>query len=419
MQIFNNNYPCCTGDNQRVSSYRTSGQRQKRGLWFFRFLLLVLPLFFQGILFPQLESLYKSGTIKMVVDSSFGSQTDWENQFYDMYKSMTMAPDGSLFISNSRQHNITKISATGQVVKTFGQKGQGTSDVTSPHHLSILDQKYLVVGESPLLRRISLFKLDGKFSQIIRTNHECYFPQALKDSRIVYYSILSDNTNVKKYTVWIKDVITGIEIKVVSVELLTKDKLRPDKNTLIYIGNHWGELILKQTGDGNVLVGISNQPDINIYSPQGKWLRSFRLNITPLSVTSTYIRDYKQLILEDFASTRDGRPSLDIIKKASFSELIPSTLPYYRQIVVDSAGNILVFRWLDCVRGGMEKFLVYSATGNFINEVLLDTGQFEVEIDYRWENLLFTNSGIFAYVPLKNNEDSNPRIIKIKVPDKQ
>jgi hypothetical protein len=83
---------------------------------------------------------------------------------------------------------------------------------------------------------------------------------------------------------------------------------------------------------------------------------------------------------------------------------------------VDSEGNILVFKWLDCITNCQKKFQVYSPEGKFRSEVFLDELEYEVDIDHRWNRLVFSNRGIFAFVQLKDSNDVSPRLIKVNVP---
>lgn len=382
----------------------------------FVLLLLVFLVLVQGILYPQLDKLYKNGVIKMVADASFGAQTDWESLFYDTYKSMAIAPDGCIFISNDRQNSIYKLSASGKLLKQWGQSGAGPSDLTNPGDLSILDGKYLVVGEYATLRRISLFNLDGKYEKILRTNHSCFAPLSLKDNRIAYYSVVTPDKGKEEITVWVKDVLNGKETPVTVAVIPTINQIRNQYGYTLSIKNHCANLALARTQDGNLLIGISNQPVLNIYTPQGKWIHSFGLNITPLPITSRYIKEYKQMTIKDLSERKGAGVFLEMVKKASFEKLFPSHLPYYRTISVDSQGNILVFKWLNTVKDCPIQFQVYSPTGKFLHEVLLDPGPWNVEVEENWEKLIFNNKGIFAFVQLKDDDESAPKIIKINVP---
>lgn len=72
----------------------------------------------------------------------------------------------------------------------------------------------------------------------------------------------------------------------------------------------------------------------------------------------------------------------------------------------------LVFRWLDCVENCPEKFQVYSPNGKYSTEVLIEEGEYDLDIVSNWDKLVFTDKGIFAMVQLKNNLDSF-RLIKV------
>jgi hypothetical protein len=379
-------------------------------------LFLLFSFLLHGSLYPQLDTLYKTGTLKLEADKTFGSQTDWESLFYNMYKSIVLGPDGSIFVSNSRQHAIFKFSPSGKFIARFGRKGQGPGDLYYPHEITVLDNRYLVVGEYASVRRISLFDLEGKFVKVLKTTRSCFSPLALQENRIAYLSYHFNKENVKEVKVWVKDVETGKEILITSTEISLGNFVKAKNNYTISFDSHLGELFIAGTGAGNLLVGISNTPAIDIYSPLGKRLRSFRLNIQPDLVTSRYIKQYKEAYMADISKNRAARPYLDLIGKTSFDKGFAKYLPYYRDILVDSAGRIVVFRWPDCVTHCPKKFQVYSPEGTYFSEVLLDEGEFSVEIDSRWKRLILSTRGIFAYVSPKDNIDAAPRLIKVKVP---
>ena len=410
-------YSCSIVDWQNTTGVNTSSMNStKMVLRAVPLLLLIFSLLLHGFLYPQLKTLYKSGTIKLEAEKTFASQTDWESLFYDMYKSIVLGPDGSVFISNSRQHTIFKFSPSGKLMARFGRNGQGPGDLYFPHEISVLDEKYLVVGEYATARRISLFDLEGKFKKVLRTPRNCFSPMALKENRIAYLSFMSKNDKFEEVNVWIRDVTTGKEVSVTSAEFSRRNLIRAKNNYTISFESHLGELIIARTEDGNLLVGISNTPDIDIYSPQGKRLRSFRLNIKPDPVTSRYIKEFKQAYIDEVSEIKAARPYIETIKKASFEKGFDRYLPYYRNILVDSDGSILVFNWLDCVTHCLKKFQVYSPEGKFISEVFLDEGKFAVDINHLWQQLLFSSRGIFAYVQLKDSIDISPRLIRVNVP---
>ncbi len=78
-----------------------------------------------------------------------------------------------------------------------------------------------------------------------------------------------------------------------------------------------GDLFINRTIDGNLLVGISNIPDIQIYSPEGKLLHSFRLQIKPIPVNDEYLKKFKDFFMAD---KRNERPAMNpgLIKMVFF-----------------------------------------------------------------------------------------------------
>ena len=134
--------------------------RQKNRL-FVMFIMLVLPIVLTLGWSQDLKTGYRSGSIVLNNSPGFGEATDWKLQFYNTFTDITAAADGSIFAASNRQHTIFKFDSKGALIKSFGQEGQGPGDFNGPGDLSILDGKYLVVGEYALGHRISLFDLAG------------------------------------------------------------------------------------------------------------------------------------------------------------------------------------------------------------------------------------------------------------------
>jgi len=61
-------------------------------------------------------------------------------------------------------------------------------DLISPGIKSILDNKYLTVGEYAENRSISLFDFSGKIKAKLRTNANCFSAVGLMNGVVAYYS---------------------------------------------------------------------------------------------------------------------------------------------------------------------------------------------------------------------------------------
>jgi hypothetical protein len=206
-----------------------------------------------------LLDVYKKGVIHLKPDPEFGKGTDWEELFFDYIKHMAVAPDGSLFITNSHQHNIFKFSPQGKLISKSGQMGQGPGDYFFPGDTSLLDDKYLVIGEDAEQRRISLSDLTGKVVNVLRTKYPPFSSIGLKNGKIAYMNVTFDARNkTKKTTVIIIDVLSRKEITVDSIE--TPYIYFMSKGITLVLGEFKGTVFLSKTKSGKPGCGSVQLP---------------------------------------------------------------------------------------------------------------------------------------------------------------
>jgi len=386
-------------------------------------LVLVLVFVTGTFAFPSLIDVYKRGKIKLVGDPAYGKTNDWESLFYDVVKQITVAPDGSVFVSNGRQNNVYKFSPTGQLIKTFGQKGLGTGDTNLPGYLSILDNKYLVIAENALLLRVSIFDLSGKYYKLLRTKKAPWNVIALKNNTIAFlYINYPPGVNFPQthpIDVVIKNILTGEEKIVFSTKILDKSVVNVD-GTGLTIGKFTGEVFIAQTGDGNLMVGITDKPDILVFSPTGEKINSFKLNMNPLPADNTYIEQISRYKLAKMKINDAKFPFFiklykSIENSGKYKEYFNDYLPYYREVFVDSEGNFLFFKWDKCIEKCDPVFQVYSPQGKYICETKLETGIYDIQIDHKWTQMAFTSKGLFGLFQIKNSDDISLRVVKVKL----
>jgi hypothetical protein len=368
----------------------------------------VLPLFGQSVL----VSAYKSGKIVLAPDPRFGRGVDWESVVLHFANDMTVAPDGSIFVANNRENTILKFDGDGRLIRKFGRKGQGPGDFEFPSNLSILDGRTLIVGEYAGNRRISLFDLEGGLIKLIRTNAPVFDIAALKESVIAYRSMSFGQTDTKPtggvdhHQALIKDMVSGREVRVADAAIPYhgfSSGLRLDASVC-------GTLLVAATRDGDVLVCDTRKPEVEVFNFAGKKLRTFMLKLEPFPLTKEYLRRYKAEMIRGLrngpaASLANFREIVREVEGASFGSLVDGHFPLYKNLVVDSEGNILVFKNTDCLGDCPILVQAYSPSGEFLAEFELDPGSFKVEIDHRFRNICFTGRGIFGMFPRKDDRD--------------
>jgi hypothetical protein len=346
----------------------------------------------------DLITVYLKGRITLTPDPDFAAGTDWESLFLDRHRSIKVAPDGSIFVSNSRDHNIYKFNADGKLITKFGKRGQGPGDLEFPGELSILDGKYLVVGEYMSRRRISLFRLDGTFHTILKTQYPPRSTLALGNWKIAYIG-LSSRMEQKGDSF---EMINLNRIIIIDAATGNERELETITTTINEIKD--GTVMIARSAEGDLLVGLSIWPEIEVYDPEGKKKGILRLTIDRIPVTKKITETYqiKQVI------TRGG-------KRTTINYPLGEFLPYFCSLTVDSAGNILVFKMSEDPTTGPIIIQVYSKAGKFLCETELYRGGFDLTANLRpfrriHTKLDFTERGIFGILPLKGDELETPHL---------
>jgi len=346
----------------------------------------------------DLASAYKKGRITLIPDPAFAKGAVWEEIFLTKQRTIAVAPDGSVFVANAPDHNITKFSPEGKPVKSFGKHGQGPGDFHRPGQLSVLDGATLVVGEFMESRRISLFDLDGAFQAVFRTSGPPSSLTALRDGRIAYIALTGTldrrgdefvDVNVNK--VMVLDTATGRELQVG----LIKTSLNTPKD---------GEVKIACSAEGDLLVGHTIRPTLEVFSPDGVKKGAIELGIDRLRVTKKIAEAHrvKQVYRVDGKSQLVVRPMGDF-------------LPYYCDFTVDAEGNILVFKMSEDPKAGPIVFQAYAPDGRFLCETELDRGEFDLPLDrFMLRRLAFTERGLFGILPLKGDELETPRLFRVR-----
>jgi hypothetical protein len=365
---------------------------------------------------------YQAGPIRLAPDPSFGKETDWNLLFYDLFCDLAVAPDGSIFAACSRQHKIFKFDPQGKLVKTFGREGQGPGDFKYPDNLSVLDGKYLVVGEYAESRRISLFDLEGNFKQLLTTKGAPFRAVAMRDGKIAYivFSHRGEGPTALKRieSVVIRGINSALETEVARFTFNPQSIMMRPGGSISFGDFLGGSTFIAATKEGNLVVGNSLQTSLEVFSPAGAKLSSIDLGIEPVPVTNDYRTKYKDHQLDGMR--QDSRysqgPFKDMLKqleKASFDHLFSDHLPLYREVLTDAEGNLLVFRKTDCLGECPILVRVYSPEGRFICETEVKAESFGLPVDPRQKNMVFGMTGLIALVEVKDAEDFELRLIRV------
>ncbi len=137
-----------------------SVQYCQRGKLFISVLFLITMILFSGHSFsmdPGIKLILKRKAVFQLKDDVFGRLRDGaENS------------KGEVFLLDSKRYKVFRFSREGELLDSFGQKGEGPGDLKNPFALMIFGNDDIAVECFPY--RLSLFKTDGAFSRLFNLN---------------------------------------------------------------------------------------------------------------------------------------------------------------------------------------------------------------------------------------------------------
>jgi hypothetical protein len=346
---------------------------------------------------------YRAGRILLRADEDWTPNLPADLVF-ESRGDLGVAPDGSVFVSNTTRHTVYKFDSAGKFVKAFGGPGQGPGDLTYPGRLSILDDKYLVVGEYATNQRISLFDLDGKFVKIVGTGRFTSQAIALKDGKIAYVSLqgkMEADEMVNVGEVFILDWRTGTQRSIVRHEIRNPVKRLPGGGI---VGAASGAIVLSRTRDGGLIVGTTQSPNLDVFSPDGVKLRTLDTGWKAIPVTSGYREKYKDLRRRQ-AETEGRQPPIN-------DPLLPEVLEILQDVWTDPEGNILVCKRTECLEDCPLLIRAYSPEGELLCDFALEPGPFVLSADWRFKRIVLTERGLFGLLEFKDDPDGFLRLVR-------
>jgi hypothetical protein len=392
-----------------------------RGL---RFVLLLL-LLGTTVMGQGLADMYRSGTVNLRPSADYGAGTKWDEIFADgganlgkavagRCSDIAIAEDGSVFITN-REGSIVKLDNRGRLVKTFGGRGSSDGEFrVQPRIEGILDNRYVVVSEHN--GRISLFNLDGQFDRVVTIDYMPLGCVPLKDGRIAIFGHVPYDGRVR-LIVAIKDIESNDESIVASrfESYETQNAKVGDDSVLISISvaSPYTSLVacIARTPAGNLVVGWSDSPDVEVFTPEGTPVSSFRLQTKRVPITA-----------EDKAElTRSAKMAVDSAgasmgKKIIFADIkaptkMPDSLPYFHKLMVDPENNLLAFTYSK-KDGPAVPIEVYnlSANGQYISTAKLESADYDIGTCLRGQSLVFCKGKLYGIATPKSPTQNSPRV---------
>ena len=345
----------------------------------------IILIFISILLLPVLwgETIEKRDT-NLTQERYFGVFTGWSELFRDTSKEMVVSEDGSIYVVSPADHNVLVFNDSGILENRFGKHGQKDGELFYPASISILDDKYLVVVDYAFNCKFTLFDLQGNFKRVVKTEKPIYSLVPLTKNRVAYLYqeriYYRDKEEIdRKILIFIKNLKNGKEIEAESFLLrdssvILAGKKENKKKYSIY-AYYKGDVFIERSAKGELLVGLSSLPEIKKYSPSnGKLTGTIKLAIKPQKVEAEYKKRFRETQEKKIADRQYAVEfKVELLNKINSVEyFFDENLPYYKKILVDDRGKIIVILENSLFDDKSIHFQVYSPEGKFQYSSTLD-----------------------------------------------
>ncbi len=301
----------------------------------------------------------------------------------------TETKKGFVFISDAWLHKIFIFDASGKFVKSVGRKGNGPGDLYLPGELGCINHDVFVWESGN--QRFSLFSESGEFLNFFKIKNRLFINKVRVSSN---NNIIMGTVNYRFGTGKDQESVIGLYsrdfefVKVLFSHSFCQFKhiLKPEEATLPI---PFAPLVSWDLApNGNVIVGFQRKYEIEIHDPARGKISSFSHQYTPIEVTNEDKEEFFASIISGDANSISRGADEFTRKHTAF----PKFKPAFKDIVVDSDNNILVFPYPDSKNKKKIYFDAFDAGGHFINRVelivetspVIDFSKTRFNKDYLW-----------------------------------
>jgi hypothetical protein len=452
----------------------------------------------------KMIEIYKNGPVRLIAEKNYGSGNDWDklfNLYYDTLdhkyidgsgnqyttiknggreeeKRIIIAPDGSVFMSHKNRHEIWKFGPDGTFLKKFGTKGGKAYQFPMlPSVQPVVDGKYIFTDD--VNARLKFFDLEGNYFKSITLKYMTDDFQPIGNGDIlltgsVMWKAPEPGTRYIAYR-WRRIVVklnlyTGEE-KIIHSILEEPDSkylntTNRDSMQIIQIAPPGGKIYMPNyrifskpeillLGDGRFIVLNRSNGEVKLYDKTGKESSSFRLDITPRTLTEKDALDnyesVKQRLLQNIKNaeampdpekriskgeqgTKPGTVLMTssfpdkkaIIKRAQdallskidelkdINKYYPN-LPYFSNLIHDDEGTMLLFEFTDKDQKEDNIFnvIAYDSNGKKLARTSFICDDYD--LSFSEDTFVISKGYVYAVAKLKNDTGMPLRLVKFKM----
>ncbi|MDH5468145.1 MAG: hypothetical protein OEZ52_12280 [Candidatus Aminicenantes bacterium] len=165
-----------------------------------------------------------------------------------------------------------------------------------------------------------------------------------------------------------------------------------------------GAVVLTRTLDGGLVVGMTRDARLDVFSAEGLKLRTLDTGWKAIPVTSKYRAEYKAFL--NRRAIAEGR------KPSTADPLLPDVLDILQNVWTDTEGNILVCKKTESLENCPLVIRAYSPEGDFLCDFEIDPGPFVLNANWRFKRVCLTGHGVYGLLEFKDDPDGYLHLVR-------
>ncbi|MEE9500548.1 MAG: 6-bladed beta-propeller, partial [Candidatus Aminicenantaceae bacterium] len=266
--------------------------------------------------------------MKLELETVIGESEDPDKAFSQL-SSFVVDDDGIVYALDFKEQKIKVFDDAGQFVRVFGEKGQGPGELQMPAGIFLSPDNRLAVNDAQA-RKIAYFTKQGKYIEHKSYATRLQLTTLMMDSQ---GNFMGRELKLEGQEMFFEIVKLDADMK----SLFSLDKLEfPNPLSGKKINLMDSISIFQFDSVGTIYYGRNRDYEINMYTPEGKHVKSVRKEYQPQKITE----EDKEEIL----SRLDSVPNTGPINLREMFEF-PKMFPPFQTFSVDESNRIIVRTW--------------------------------------------------------------------------
>jgi len=317
--------------------------------------------------------------LKLELETVIGESDDPDKAFSQL-GSFVVDDNAIIYALDFKEQKIKVFDAEGQFVRSFGEKGQGPGELQMPAGIHLAPGNELAVDDA-LAKKMVYFTKEGKYIREVSYATRLALVNLLMDP---FGSFIGREMKLEGQEMFFDVVKLDNEMK----SLFSLDKIGfpipiPGSGNKINLMDMIS--IYQFDSSGNIYYGRNRDYEINMYTPEGKLVKSIRKEFQPQKITE----EDKEEILGRMDSFANMGP-------VNFREMFefPKMFPPFQLFTLDENDRIFVRTW----EKGQEE-------DEFVHDIFDPEGRFIAQVTSKINVSVWKNGK--AYAADENEEGFN------------